>query len=153
MTNPHNIAPVEAPDLETALAAIRDSGMRVSAARRMVMEALFEVDEPVSAERIVEMLGGRSDPASVYRNLEALERVGLVRHMHLGHGPGLYMRIGLGAREYLICDVCGTHRAVEAERARPGARADPQRLRSRGQLHPLPDRRALRAAPGGLSGP
>ena len=34
MTNPHNIAPVEAPDLETALAAIRDSGMRVSAAQR-----------------------------------------------------------------------------------------------------------------------
>lgn len=119
MTNPHNIAPVEAPDLETALAAIRDSGMRVSAARRMVMEALFEVDEPVSAERIVEMLGGRSDPASVYRNLEALERVGLVRHMHLGHGPGLYMRIGLGAREYLICDVCGTHRAVRPSELDP----------------------------------
>ena len=76
------------------------------------MEALFEADEPVSAERLVEMLGGRSDVASVYRNLEALERVGLVRHMHLGHGPGLYMRIGLGAREYLICDVCGSHRAV-----------------------------------------
>jgi Fur family transcriptional regulator, ferric uptake regulator len=119
LTSPHNIAPVEAPDLESALAAIRDSGMRVSAARRMVMEALFEVDEPVSAERIVEMLGGRSDPASVYRNLEALERVGLVRHMHLGHGPGLYMRIGLGAREYLICDVCGTHRAVRPSELDP----------------------------------
>ena len=119
MTNPHNIPPVEAPDLEAALAAIRDSGMRVSAARRMVMEALFEVDDPVSAERIVEMLGGRSDAASVYRNLETLERVGLVRHMHLGHGPGLYMRIGLGAREYLICDVCGTHRAVRPSELDP----------------------------------
>jgi len=28
-------------------------------------------------------------PTTVYRNLEALERHGLVRHVHLGHGPGL----------------------------------------------------------------
>ena len=32
----------------------------------------------------------RCDLASVYRNLETLEDAGLVRHMHLGHGPGLY---------------------------------------------------------------
>ena len=113
MTTPHNIAPVEAPDLESALTAVRDSGLRVSAARRMVLEALFAAEEPVSAEEIVEMLGGRSDAASVYRNLEALERVGLVRHVHLGHGPGLYKRIGVGEHEYLICDVCGRHTAVE----------------------------------------
>jgi Fur family ferric uptake transcriptional regulator len=115
VTTPHNIAPVEAPDLETAMEAIRDSGLRVSAARRMVMETLFEAEEPVSAEQLVEMLGGRSDAASVYRILEALERVGLVRHVHLGHGPGLYARIGLGEREYLICDVCGAHRALAPE--------------------------------------
>ena len=28
------------------------------------------------------------DVASVYRNLETLEQIGLVRHFHLGHGPG-----------------------------------------------------------------
>jgi Fur family ferric uptake transcriptional regulator len=113
VTTPHAGATVEAPDLESALAALRDSGLRVSAARRMVLEALFSAEEPLSAERIVELLGGRSDAASVYRNLEALERVGLVRHMHLGHGPGLYARIGAGEREYLICDLCGSLRAVE----------------------------------------
>ena len=38
-------------------------------------------------------LGGRlpaSDLGSVYRNLEALERAGLVRHVHAGHGAGRY---------------------------------------------------------------
>jgi Fur family ferric uptake transcriptional regulator len=113
MTTPHRAEPVDAPDLESALAAVRDSGLRVSAARRLVLEALFAADQPISADELVERLGGRSDPASVYRNLEALERVGLVRHVHLGHGPGLYARVGLGEREYLICDVCGSHRAVK----------------------------------------
>ncbi|MDP9189081.1 MAG: transcriptional repressor [Actinomycetota bacterium] len=113
MTTPHSSTPVQAPDLESALAAIRDGGLRVSAARRMVLEVLFAAQEPLAAEEIVRRLGGRSDPASVYRNLEALERIGLVRHFHLGHGAGLYARIGLGEREYLICDVCGSLRTVE----------------------------------------
>ena len=58
-----------------------------------MLEALFGAGEPISAEQIAGGLGGRlpsSDLASVYRNLETLERVGLVRHFHLGHGPGLY---------------------------------------------------------------
>ena len=45
-----------------------------------------------SAEELAAGLGGRvprSDLASVYRNLETLERHGVVRHVHLGHGPGL----------------------------------------------------------------
>ena len=34
--------------------------------------------------------GPASDLASVYRNLEHLEELGVVRHVHFGHGPGLY---------------------------------------------------------------
>ena len=69
--------------------------------------------QPLSAEELLERLGGRSDLGSVYRNLEALERLGLIRHVHLGHGPGLYARASLGPREYLLCDSCGAHIAVD----------------------------------------
>ena len=50
--------------------------------------------------------------ASIYRNLETLEEVGLVRHLHLGHSPGLYVRAGAGEREYLVCASCHTIHAV-----------------------------------------
>jgi Fur family ferric uptake transcriptional regulator len=49
----------------------------------------------------------------VYRNLETLEQVGLVRHCHLGHGPGLYVPAGAQEREYLLCDSCSAVLAVE----------------------------------------
>ena len=39
--------------------------------------------------------------------------------MHLGHGPGLYARIGLGPLEYLLCDSCGAHLAVEPSELDP----------------------------------
>ncbi len=36
-----------------------------------------------------------------------LERHGLIRHVHLGHGPGLYALVGRDDGEYLYCDRCG----------------------------------------------
>lgn len=95
------------------MAAVRNGGLRVTAARRLLIEALWEAEEPLSAEGLLERLGERSDLGSVYRNLEALERLGLIRHVHLGHGPGLYSRAALGPREYLLCDSCGAHLAVD----------------------------------------
>jgi len=116
MTASHLTPAPAAPSLEAAMAAVRARGLRLSAARRLVLEALFAADEPVSAERIANGVGGlvpRSDLASVYRNLETLEHLGLVRHVHLGHGPGLYTPTGRGEREYLVCERCGALRAVE----------------------------------------
>ena len=55
----------------------------------------------------------QSDIASVYRNLETLGELGLVRHFHAGHGPGRYVLEGLGDREYLACESCGTLQSVK----------------------------------------
>jgi Fur family ferric uptake transcriptional regulator len=110
---------LEPQTVEEAVSALRERGIRVTAARRLVLQGLFAADGPVSAERLASGVDGAvppSDLASVYRNLEALERVGLVRHVHLGHGPGLYTRAGQEAREYLVCERCGEVQAVEAGR-------------------------------------
>jgi Fur family ferric uptake transcriptional regulator len=88
---------------------VRSHGLRLSTARRLVLEALYAADGPRTADQ----LAGDMDVASVYRNLETLEEIGLVRHVHLGHGPGLYVRASEGDREYLRCDSCGAVTAVE----------------------------------------
>ena len=116
MTAPHTGPSLEAPDVETAIEALRAKGMRISSARRLVLEALYAADAPITAEQIADGLAGRlprSDLASVYRNLETLEQVGLVRHSHFGHGPGLYMPAGAREREYLVCNSCNAVMAVE----------------------------------------
>lgn len=98
------------------MTAVRAAGLRATAARRLLLKALWNATEPLSAEQLSELTGDGSEVASVYRNLEAFERIGLIRHFHVGHGPGLYARTSLGDREYLICDVCGKHQAVEPDR-------------------------------------
>jgi Fur family ferric uptake transcriptional regulator len=114
VTVTHNGPALSAPTLDDAVAALRAQGLRASTARRLVLENLFAAEEPVSAERIAAGLDGRlprSDLASVYRNLETLERIGLVRHFHLVHGPGLYAMAGR-ERDYLVCERCGALRPV-----------------------------------------
>jgi len=103
-------------DIGSAIALMRERGLRVSAARRLVVEALLAADGPMSAEQISEGIGGRvpsSDIGSVYRNLQAFEDIGLVRHVHLGHGPGLHALAMAGEREYLTCERCADYRAVQ----------------------------------------
>jgi len=104
------------PDVETVVRAVRARGRRVTAARRDLIEILFAASGPVSAEEIASGLGGARAPvddASVYANLETLEELGLARHVHLGHGPGLWTLADRARREFLHCERCGTWRAVE----------------------------------------
>jgi Fur family transcriptional regulator, ferric uptake regulator len=119
MTVPHLTPAVEAPTAAAAARTLRRRGLRLSAARRVVLAALFAAGRPVSAEEIAAGVGGLvpgSDLASVYRNLETLEALGLVRHMHLGHGPGRYAP---AARqdELASCERCGACAVLPAETA------------------------------------
>jgi Fur family transcriptional regulator, ferric uptake regulator len=106
-------------DVEDVAAAIRAKGGRLSAARRLALEALFEADGPAPADAITCRLadaGHALKPSSVYRSLESLEELGAVKHVHLGHGPGLYALVGRGEREYLACERCGHVLSIEPAR-------------------------------------
>ena len=111
MTVAHRSEALLAPSLTAAVVALRTRGMRVSSTRRALLAALFRAARPLPAEELADGL----DLASVYRNLEALEAVGLVRHVHVGHGPGLYALAGRRDRGYAACERCGRHVELEPE--------------------------------------
>lgn len=117
ITVPHTGPVVQAPDVADAVAVMRERGMRVSSVRRLMLEALYGSAEPMTADRLADVIGGQTgtDVASIYRNLETLEEVGLVRHLHLGHSPGLYVRAGGGLHEYLVCSSCHRIDPVEPQ--------------------------------------
>ena len=98
------VRPLPADDPAAAAVALRSAGLRISTARRLIIDALFGVVGPISAARLASDLS--LDESSVYRNLEVLEQHGLVRHVHLGHGPGLYVLAGAERAEYLYCERC-----------------------------------------------
>lgn len=104
-------------DIDEVVELLRAAGHRVSAPCRLVLHELFAADGPISAQFIADQAqasgGLPMEKPSVYRNLERLESLGVVRHVHLGHGPGLYMLVGSGDREFLTCERCQRVTAVD----------------------------------------
>ena len=138
--------PASASSLDRVVSALKSRGLRASASRRMIIQILREAVGPLSAREISRGPDGGSiglDLASVYRNLEVLEKHGLVHHIHAGQGPGRYVLAGSGEREYLACERCGATAGVDSRRIRWRAGSGARAVRLRGQLQACADGRAL----------
>ena len=95
--------------LVLALDALRAQGGRITTARRALVTALVEADGHVTADDLAAVVH-RAHPdvhrSTVYRTLEALERLGVVDHVHLGHGRAVY-HLADAAHQHLVCEACG----------------------------------------------
>ncbi len=95
--------------LERALELLRARGGRVTSARRAVLGALLEHHEHASAEALAEVVHA-SHPdvhlSTVYRTLDAFERLGVVTHVHLGHGRAIY-HLTDEIHHHAVCERCG----------------------------------------------
>ncbi len=141
MTEPAATPPRAFEDIDEVFALLRAEGHRVTPAARFVLEALFaaEREGPISAQQIVDRSPGLElEPSSVYRNLERLEGLGVVRHVHLGHGPSLYMLVGGGEREFLLCERCGRVRSVDPADLDPVRRGIEKRFGYRARFGHFP---------------
>lgn len=101
-------------DEAAILERLRAAGGRVTGPRRAVVAALLAADGHVTADDIA-LAVQADDPdvhlSTVYRTLDALEQVGVVEHVHLGHGRAVY-HLADDPHQHLVCEGCGT--VVEA---------------------------------------
>ena len=127
--------------LDDAFGILRRSGHRVSAPRRIVLQGLLSAGTLVTVDELTARLTEESTPLDtsvVYRNLETLEAVGLVRHVHCGHGPGRYAIAAGGDREYLACERCGAVLEVTGDEIEPVRREILQRFGYRARFTHFP---------------
>jgi Fur family ferric uptake transcriptional regulator len=91
------------------LDGMRASGVRVTAARRAVVQALVEAADHVTADDLAAAVA-RAEPdvhlSTVYRTLDALEKLGVVTHVHLGHGRAVY-HLTDHLHQHAVCEACG----------------------------------------------
>jgi Fe2+ or Zn2+ uptake regulation protein len=86
-----------------------------------VVSALLDADGHATAEGLqARVQAGHPEVhmATIYRNLETLERLGVVEHTHLGHGPAVY-HLADELHQHLVCEVCGHVVEVPADLLRP----------------------------------
>ncbi|MGP4016816.1 Fur family transcriptional regulator [Saccharopolyspora sp. 5N708] len=95
---------------------LHQRGMRMTPQRQLVLDAVRELGHatPEQVCRRVQGTASTVNITTIYRALDLLEELGLVRHTHLGHGAPTY---SAEAHEHvhLACHRCGTIDEVPTE--------------------------------------
>jgi Fur family ferric uptake transcriptional regulator len=90
------------------VAELRARGVRITSARRAVLTALVATDGHITAEDIAATVQATSPEvhlSTVYRTLESLESLGVIDHVHLGHGSAVY-HLAENRHHHLVCESC-----------------------------------------------
>lgn len=89
---------------------LRDGGRRMTAQRQAILRILDRCEGHIAADDVVRQLQAEYpdiNRSTVYRTLQTLEDVGLVRHAHDQTGARAYHRTGEAAHVHLVCRGCG----------------------------------------------
>ena len=89
---------------------LRQHGGRVTSSRRILLRSLFTSTDHRTAEELAAEVQAEAPDihiSTIYRNLDELERLGIVVHSHFGHGPATY-HVATAVHGHFVCEECGT---------------------------------------------
>ncbi len=95
---------------ERWLDTLQESGYRLTAPRRLIVEIMASGMRPLSPLEVYD-LGRKAYPrlglVTVYRTLEKLDELNLVQRVHHPDGCNMYLRAAQGHEHFLLCTSCG----------------------------------------------
>jgi Fur family transcriptional regulator, ferric uptake regulator len=100
---------------------LRARGYRLTPQRQLVLTAVGELGHatPEDVHAWVTERASGVNISTVYRTLELLEGLGLVKHAHLSHGAPTYHAADAPEHIHLICRDCGKVTEVEPQVVEP----------------------------------
>lgn len=94
--------------MDTLRRTLHERGLRMTPQRQLVLDAVRVLGHATPEQVCTEVQ--RAAPAvnitTIYRTLDLLERLGVVRHVHLGHGAPTYS-VHEHEHVHLVCHGCG----------------------------------------------
>ena len=98
---------------------LRSRGLRLTPQRQLVLGAVRTLRHGTPEDILTEVrrTADGVNISTVYRTLELLEDVGLVRHAHLGHGAPTYHSAADAGHLHLVCRACGAVSEVASAEA------------------------------------
>jgi len=90
--------------------ALETNGLRITRARMAVLQVLAASSEHLKVAEVhrrARKIDPRVGLASVYRTMDLLERLRLVKHVHMEHRHRHYARLTGHHGHHLVCNGCG----------------------------------------------
>ena len=109
----------EPPAYEMLCTALRDGGYQLTRARRAILAAFVAADDHISADDLVALVHERAPHVgrmTVYRTLDLLCQLGVIRPIYLGSGAAQYVLLQNGHHHHLVCTGCAA--VIELEDCR-----------------------------------
>jgi Fur family ferric uptake transcriptional regulator len=102
-------------------AKLRERGYRLTPQRELILRAVDDLGHATPDEVLARVRESAStiNPSTVYRTLEVLEELGLVRHAHLSDRAPTYHSVGGHEHFHLVCRTCKKITSVDAEVLEP----------------------------------
>ncbi len=100
-------------------ARLRDRGLRLTPQRELILGAVEELGHATPEQVLAHVQGHASavNQSTVYRTLELLETLGLVRHAHLGGRAPTYHSTSEPVHGHLVCRSCGSETSLTTDAA------------------------------------
>jgi len=101
---------------------LRQRGMRMTPQRQLILEAVAASRGHMSAEGLYQQVAEKFPDvniSTVYRTLEVLEELGILRHTHFHEGVAQYHLASEGEHQHLVCRGCGADIELDLDVLRP----------------------------------
>ena len=88
---------------------LQQNGHRLTAARQAILEVLLASGGHISADQLAEMVRNQAPQVgrmTVYRTLELLSELGVIRPVYQGTGAAHYILMEDGHHHHLVCAGC-----------------------------------------------
>ena len=102
-------------------ARLRGSGLRLTPQRQLILRAVEDLGHATPDEVLAHVRGQASavNASTVYRTLEVLEDLGLVRHAHLSDRAPTYHSSRQPEHFHVVCRLCHAVRSIDPDVAGP----------------------------------
>src|SRR6266851_8848315 len=110
---------VSATELKVAL---KQRGLRMTPQRQLILDAVAAMHGHVSADQVYQQVVSvfpDVNISTVYRTLEVLEDLGVVRHTHFHDGVAQYERTDAAMHHHMVCTRCGADAEVDLDILQP----------------------------------
>jgi Fur family transcriptional regulator, ferric uptake regulator len=102
--------------------ALKQRGLRMTPQRQLILDAVASARGHISVDHVYQQVISQFpdvNVTTVYRTLEVLEELGLVRHTHFHDGVAQYQRTDEAPHHHLVCTVCDADTELDLELLEP----------------------------------
>jgi Fur family ferric uptake transcriptional regulator len=110
--------------------AFKQRGLRITPQRQLILDAVAAMHGHVSVDQVyqdVVRMFPDVNITTVYRTLEVLEELGVVRHTHFHDGVAQFQRTDEAPHHHMVCTRCGGDVELDMSLLEPLAAALQQR--------------------------